>query len=67
MPLPNLTSIEQLKKLNIQQLMAMAEKMTDEYVELIKKVPVSDEATQCRELIVRIHNIIDEKIDNGEV
>lgn len=45
----------------------MAEKMTDEYVKLINEVPVSTEATQCRELIVRIHNIIDEKIDSGEV
>jgi hypothetical protein len=66
MPLPNFT-IEQLRKLKISQLMAMAEKMTDEYVELIKEVPVSDEATQCRELIVRIHNIIDEKVDSGQV
>lgn len=47
--------------------MAIAEKMTDEYVKLIKEVPLSMEAIQCRELIIRIHNIIDEKVDNGDV
>lgn len=66
MPLPNFT-IEELRKLTIDRLMAIAEKTTDEYVKLIKEVPVSKEATQCRELIITIHNIIDEKVDNGEV
>jgi len=65
-PLPNFT-IEELKEMDISRLMAMSEMMTDEYVKLIKEVPVSKEATQCRELIIRLHNIIDEKIDNGEI
>lgn len=66
MPLPNFT-IEQLRELSLSKLMAMAEKITDEYVKLINEVPVTKEAAQCRELIIRIHNVIDEKIDNGEV
>lgn len=66
MELPNVT-IEELRAMNIGRLMTMAEKMTDLYVQLIKEVPVATEATQCRELIIMIHNIIDEKIVNGEV
>ena len=52
--------------MSISTLTAMAEKITDEYVKLIKEVPVTEEATQCRELIIRIHNVIDAKIDNRE-
>ena len=59
--------MEQLRALSISTLTAMAEKITDEYVKLIKEVPVTEEATQCRELIIRIHNVIDAKIDNREV
>ena len=66
MPLPTFT-MEQLRALSISTLTAMAEKITDEYVKLIKEVPVTEEATQCRELIIRIHNVIDAKIDNREV
>jgi hypothetical protein len=66
MALPNVT-IEELRAMTIGRLMTMAEKMTDLYVQLIKEVPVSKEATQCRELIIRIHAIIDEKIVDGEV
>jgi hypothetical protein len=65
MALPNVT-IDELRAMKIGRLMTMVEKMTDVYVQLIKEVPVSKEATQCRELIASIYNIIDEKIGNGE-
>ena len=65
MALPNL-NIEQLKDLKISQLMKMADKLLDDYIKLINQEFPSSEAMRCKELVIAIHNIIDEKIDNGE-
>ncbi|HKO79782.1 MAG TPA: hypothetical protein VJU78_05275 [Chitinophagaceae bacterium] len=60
-------SIEQLRDLKIPQLMKMADNLLDDYIKFINQEVRSSEVTRCRELIITVHNIIDEKIDNGEL
>ena len=47
--------------------MKMADNLLDDYIKFINQEVRSSEVTRCRELIITVHNIIDEKIDNGEL
>ena len=58
--------IEELKKMSVTELKALADNYTEEYLRLIKVVPVSGEASECRKLIATIHNLINQKGDKME-
>jgi hypothetical protein len=66
MTLPYYT-LDELREMDVSGLMTVADQLLNEYTKAYKDESPSEDAAKIRDLIVTIHDIIDEKLDNGEI